>query len=87
MKAEVLNDFPDLSVIVSVSVHDTKPVTFLLMCCNAIKWFQKTRKVYDPGTKMICDAHFFHLNDNNSYNYNMNLVDLSDKLRNVYQVD
>ena len=32
MTAEVLNDFPDLSVIVSVSVHDTKPVTFLLMC-------------------------------------------------------
>ena len=36
---------------------------------------------------MICDAPFLHLNFNDSYNHNMNLVDLSDKLRNLYRVE
>ena len=35
---------------------------------------------------MVRGAHLFCLNVNDSYNYNMHLVDLSDQLRNVYQV-
>ena len=53
------------------------------MCCNTIKWVQKTRQVYDPESDMVCGAHFFRLNVNDLYNQNMNLVDLSDELRNV----
>ena len=36
---------------------------------------------------MVRGAHFLCLNVNDSYNYNNNMVDLSDQLRNVYQVD
>ena len=37
-------------VLVDVSVYDTKPVHFLLICCNSIDWVQKTYQVYDPKT-------------------------------------
>ena len=70
----------------AVSVYDKKPVHSILMCCNAIKWVQKTWQVYDSETKMVHDAHFFFLNLNDSYNHNMSSVDLIDQLRNVYQV-
>ena len=36
--------------------------------------------------KMLRDAHFLLLNVDDSYNYNMYLVDLSDQLRSVYLV-
>ena len=39
-----------------------------------------------PKTQMVCDAQFFCLNVNDSYYYKMDLVDLSDKIWNVYQV-
>ena len=39
--AVVLYGLPNLHDLVAVSVYDTTPVNFLLMCCNAIKWFQK----------------------------------------------
>ena len=44
-------------------------------------------QVYDPGTEMVHDVHFFCLNVNDSYNHKMNFVDLSDPLRNVCRVD
>ena len=83
----MIDGISDLPSIVAVPVYDTKPINFLLMCCNTIKWVQKTRQVYEPKTQMVRDAHFLRLYVNGSYNYNMNLVDLSDKLWNVYQVD
>ena len=43
--------------------------------------------MYEPKTKMVRDANFLHLDVNDSYNYNMNLVDLSDQLWNVYRFD
>ena len=36
---------------------------------------------------IVSDNHFWNLNDNDSYNYKMNLVDLGDQPRNLYQVD
>ena len=36
---------------------------------------------------MVCDAHFLRLNVSYLYNQNMNLVDLSDQLHHLYQVD
>ena len=70
-----------------MSVYDTKPVIFISIGCNAIKWVQKKRQVYDPKTKMVSDVHFLSLNVNDYYNYNMNSFDLSDQLHNVHQVD
>ena len=76
---------PDLPSLVYVSVYHTKPVSFILVFCNAIKWVQKTRQVCDPNKKMVCDAHSSHLNVNYSYNYNMKYIYLSDQLCYVYQ--
>ena len=81
----MLDGDPNLPGLVAVLVYDTNPVHFLSMCCNSIKWFHKTRQVYDPKTQMVCDAHFLRLYVNDYYNYNMNLVYLSDQIRNVYQ--
>ena len=78
---------PSLPGLVDVLVYETNNVHFISVCFNVIKWFQKIRQVYDPGTEMVRDAHFFRLNVNNSYMYNMNSVDIICQLRNVYQVD
>ena len=43
--------------------------------------------MYDPETDMVLDAHFLHLNVNNLYNHNINLVEFSNQLLNVYQLD
>ena len=86
MKAVVLDGVPNLPGLVSVSVYDTKPDHFLLMCYNTIKWVQKTRQVYDPKIDVVHGAHFFLLNINHLYNHNIDLIDLSDQLRNLYQV-
>ena len=87
MKAAVLDSVPDLPGLVTMLLYETKPVHFLSVYYNAIEWIQKTRQVYDPETKMVCDAHFLRLNVNDSYSYNMNLVDLRYQLWNVYRVD
>ena len=58
MKYEVLDGIPDLHGFFSVLYNETKPVHFLLMCSNAIKWVQKTGLVYDSKTQMVRDAHF-----------------------------
>ena len=83
MKTAVLGGVSDLPGIVSVSVYDTKPVHFLSMCYNTIKWVEKTRQVRDTETEMVRDANFFYLNVDGSYNHNMNSVDLIDQLRNL----
>ena len=87
MKGVVFDGIHDLTSLFAVSFYDTKPVHFLLMIFNAVKWVQKIRQVYDPETQMVCDANFLHLNDNYSYSYNMNSFDLSDQLQYVCQVD
>ena len=58
MKAAVFDGIPDLTGLVDVSVYDTKPVHFPSMCCNAIKWVQKTRQVYDPKQRWYMTLTF-----------------------------
>ena len=68
MNSTLLDGMLGLPDLFDVLVYDTKPVNFILMCCNTIKWIQKTRKVYDPEKIMARDAHFLCLNVNDSYN-------------------
>ena len=83
MKAAVLDSFPDLPGLVTMLLYETKPVHFLSVYYKAIEWIQKTRQVYEPETKMVCETHFLRLNVNDPYNYNTKLVELSNKLGNV----
>ena len=54
----MIDGVPDLPSLVGVSVYETKPVNFISVYCNAIKWVQKTGQVYEPKTKMVRDAQF-----------------------------
>ena len=85
MKAAVLGGIPYLPGLVAVSFYYTNLVHFLSMCCKSIKWVQESRQLYDPKTQMVRDSHFLNLNVNGSFNYNMNSVELSDKLQSVGQ--
>ena len=87
MEAAVLDGVPDLPGLAAMLFYDTKPVHFLSMCCNAIEWIHKTRQLYDPKTQMMRDAHLLQINVKDSYNYNMNSVEPSEQLLNLYQVD
>ena len=87
MKSAVLDGVPDLPGLVAVLVYDTKPVYFLSVCCNSIKWVHKKCQVYDPETKMLRDTQFLRLDINAFYNYNMHFVDLSDQIWNVQRFD
>ena len=55
----VLDGVHDLSGIVYVSVYDTKPVHFLSICCNSIKWVQKNGKCMTPEQKWCTTFTFF----------------------------
>ena len=83
----MLDDFQNFPSFVDLSIYDKNHAHILSTYCITIKWVQKTWQVYDPDTKMVRDAHCLHWNVNYYYYYNINLVDLSDQLRNVYQVD
>ena len=87
VKAAVIYEIPDLTGLIYVLVYETKPVHFLSICYNEIKWIHKTNQVYDPESEIVCDAHLLSLNINKSYNHNINSADLSDQLQNVYQVN
>ena len=73
--------------LVATSVYDTKPVHFLSMSAESIKWIKKKRDVYDKVKKGIVNAEFLRLNINDDYNSQMGHVDVADQLRNYYRMD
>jgi hypothetical protein len=87
VKAAILLGDPACPNLVATSVYDTKPVHFLSMSCDSIKWIVKTRDVYCVDTKKIETIRFLCLNINDDYNAGMGHVDVSDQLRNCYQMD
>ena len=87
VKAAVLMGDADCPNLVATSVYDTKPVHFLSMTCDSIKWVEKTRDVYCVDTKKMEAIKFLRLNINDAYNADMGHVDISDQLRNYYRMD
>ena len=75
---------PDL---LAISVYDTKPVHFLSMVSDSIKWVEKDRSVYDPAQEKNRAFKFLRLNVNNDYNNDMGHVDVADQLRGYYRMD
>jgi len=86
MGAKLVGDSgcPDL---LAVSVYDTKPVHFLSMACDSVKWIEKSRRVYDKSSKKMVDSKFLRLNINDDYNNGMGDVDIADQLRFCYRFD
>ncbi len=84
MKAAVLEGDPECPNLVASSVYDTKPVHFLSMICDSIKWIVKEKSVFNVETGKMETLRFLRLNYINDYNYGMGHVDVSDQLRNNY---
>ena len=84
--AELVGDSKCPSLI-AVSVYDTKPVHFLSMSAENIKWVEKKREVYDRSIGRMTTMKFLRLNVNDEYNYGMGGVDIADQIRGSYRFD
>ena len=71
--------------LVAVSVYDTKPVHFLSMMCDNIKWVKKSRLIYDKKLNKKVKVVYYRLNVNDSYNNHMGDVDVADQIRGYYR--
>jgi len=80
---DALDDCP----LVAVSVYDTKPVHFLMMCTEKVEWVTKRRLVWDSSSGMMTEAEFLRLTVNDNYNNYMSMVDQADQLRGYYRPD
>jgi hypothetical protein len=76
-------DFPNL---IALSVHDTKPIPFLLMSCETIQWITKERYLRQVQGSTRSKNHL-RLNINDNYNKEMGHVNVSDQLQNYYWFD
>jgi hypothetical protein len=86
MVAKLIGE-PKLKDFVAISCYDVKPFYFLTNSWSEIKWIKKTRKVWSSAKKKLVTLPYFRLNVFDVYNHNMNNVDISDQLRNVYRWD
>jgi hypothetical protein len=75
---------PDL---LAASVYDTKPVHFLTMISESIRWMEKERGIFDPTKEEMVGMKFLRLNINDEYNMDMGHVNVADQLRGYYQMD
>ena len=68
--------YPNL--IASSVYSDTKPVLYLSMVSNSIKWIVKEKHTYTIDTGTTLKLWFLHMNYINQYNNKMWDVDISD---------
>lgn len=87
VKAAVLQGDDDCPDLIASSIYDTKPVHFLSMACDTIKWIPKIKKVYNIDTGGTDDLTFLRLNRIDDYNNTMGGVDIADQLRGTYRPD
>ena len=69
VKAAKLEGDPDCPCLIASSVYDTKPVHYLSMITDVIKWIMKERPVYNADTKRVEMMRFLPLNQIDAYNY------------------
>jgi hypothetical protein len=87
VKVAVLQGDKGCPGLVANSVYDTKPIHFLSMICEEIKWLKKHRLVYNADTGKVKSMFYLWLNTNNAYNIDSGHTDVSDQYRGVYQFD
>lgn len=86
VKAAILEGDRGAQGLVAMSVYDQKPVHFLSMTCESIKWVLKKRPVWNPDRRAMVDVTYLRLNLIDDCNNKMNAVDISDQLRNQYRM-
>ena len=70
-----------MCTLVACPIYDTNPVHFISMFSDNITWNKKTRQKWDKSTSFMMLGRFLGLSTNDSYNINMNNVNISDQLR------
>ena len=81
MKAAVLPGDTQCPDLVDSSIYDTRPVHFLSMGCNSIKWVIKSKRVYSVDSEEVELMDFLRLNHIDDYNNTTGGFDISDQLR------
>ena len=87
VKAAKLEGDPDCPCLLATSVYDSKPVHYLSMISEEVKWVVKERDVFNKATRRMEPLQFLRLNQIDTYNYGMGSVDVADQLRVFYRLD
>ncbi len=87
VKAAVLENDPKCRNLVASSVYDTKPVHYLSMVCNELKWVEVERDVFNVDSGKREKLTFLRMNTIDNYNKTMGYVDIADQLRGNYRCD
>lgn len=72
---------------VATSVYDTKPVHYLSMVCEELKWVVNKKEVFNVDTGRMEILQFLQMNNIHDYNMTMGDVDVADQLRGNYWMD
>ena len=87
VRAAVLEGDPDCPNLVASSVYDAKPVHYLSMVSDELKWMEVNKSVYNVDSGEVEVLKFLRMSNINKYNKEMGNVDLADQLRGTYRLD
>ncbi|GFH49623.1 hypothetical protein CTEN210_06099 [Chaetoceros tenuissimus] len=87
VKAAVVMGDPGCPNLIASSVYDTKPVHYLSMVTEELKWIIKERSVYNVDTEEVEVLQFLRMGHIDKYNNTMGHVDVADQLRGSYRLD
>ena len=86
-KGAILKVNPNYSDLVATSVYDTKPLHYLSMSSEELKWVVCEKYVYNVDTDAKEPLQFLQMCCINKYNHQMGDMDVADQLRNNYRFD
>ena len=78
---------PGCPNLIASSVNDNKPVHYLSMVSESIKWAEKEKMVYTVDTGKVEALKFLRLNRIGKYKSGMGNVDVADQIRGVYRLE
>ena len=87
VKAVLLEGDAACPNLVSCSIYDTKPVCYLIMVCDTLKWVVMEKTCFNVETGMVETLPFLRINTIHEYNNTMGGVDLADQLRGTYCIE
>ena len=86
VKAALLEGDTSCPNLVACSIYETKPVHYLSMVCDTLKWAVMEKPCFNVENSMVETLRFLRMNKIHEYNNKMGGVDLSDQLRGTYRI-
>eukprot|EP00957_Ditylum_brightwellii_P118077 9005108-Ditylum_brightwellii.AAC.1 len=87
VKVVVLEGDPKCPQLVACSVYGTKPVHFLSMVCEELKWMVMEKQVINVDSRKKETMRCLRMNTIHRYNMMMGSIYLADKLCRNYHID